>query len=106
MARIIGLYHYPCPDGIAAALACHIFHQQQCLPLTLIPHSTYVSLPVEDLNLRVSPSIPLQFAACSNLLPTAALPRNSPSPMTPSTCWTTAGPQDLRPLWPSGWPAA
>jgi len=51
----IALYHYPCPDGISAALAAHLAFKQNNHAgtfLLLIPHSTYKDIHVKDLNLK------------------------------------------------------
>ena len=35
------LYHYPCPDGIFAALAAHLYHTAVVRPVTFLPNTVY-----------------------------------------------------------------
>jgi len=35
------LYHYPCPDGIFAALAAHLYHTAVGRPVTFLPNMVY-----------------------------------------------------------------
>lgn len=54
MAVAKGLYHFPCPDGITAALACFLGLKQRGISLQLIPHTTFTPLSIDDLGITVS----------------------------------------------------
>ncbi|OVA14283.1 hypothetical protein BVC80_9027g41 [Macleaya cordata] len=45
------LYHYPCPDGVFAALAAHIYFSSTNLPVLYFPNTVYAPIKVEDLPL-------------------------------------------------------
>lgn len=48
-------YHYPCPDGIFAALAAHLGLQQtNSTPVTWLPNTVYQPRQLQDLPLKVS----------------------------------------------------
>jgi hypothetical protein len=49
--RILCLYHYPCPDGIFAALAAATYHRAAGLPLEMVPNTTFRPATVEGLGL-------------------------------------------------------
>ena len=53
MAVAKGLYHFPCPDGITAALACYLGLKQKGIPLQLIPHTTYTPIDIETIGITV-----------------------------------------------------
>lgn len=38
------LYHYPCPDGIFAALAAHLYHNARGRPVSFLPNTVYEPL--------------------------------------------------------------
>lgn len=44
------LYHYPCPDGVFAALAAHCYHKSRGLKVKFIPNTVYSPKRVEDLD--------------------------------------------------------
>jgi len=48
------LYHYPCPDGITAALAAHLWCKERATQLSLVPHTTFKPLSIKDLQLMAS----------------------------------------------------
>lgn len=50
--KSIVLYHYPCPDGISAALAAYMYHKQHSLPIKFLPNRTFNPLTVSDLHLE------------------------------------------------------
>ena len=50
---VVALYHFPCPDGITAALACHLFHLQKGIKIEFFPHTTYNTLDIDDLTIKV-----------------------------------------------------
>ncbi|KAJ6816924.1 uncharacterized protein M6B38_413550 [Iris pallida] len=48
------LYHYPCPDGVFAALAAHLYFKAASLPVAFFPNTVYDpiradNLPVDEL---------------------------------------------------------
>eukprot|EP00897_Mesotaenium_endlicherianum_P004840 jgi/Mesen1/4384/ME000222S03505 len=46
------LYHYPCPDGVFAALAAHMYHTAAGISVKMIPNEVYAPKRVEDLPLK------------------------------------------------------
>lgn len=44
------LYHYPCPDGVFAALAAYLYHSRLAVPAVFIPNSVYNPIKVKDLD--------------------------------------------------------
>lgn len=52
MARTLCLYHYPCPDGIFAALAVHLAHRARGVPVEFRPNTVYAPLSVDCLGLK------------------------------------------------------
>lgn len=49
------LYHYPCPDGVFAALAAHLYFKALSLPVAFFPNTVYdpiraENLPVDELS--------------------------------------------------------
>lgn len=57
MRRTLCLFHYPCIDGITAALAAHLHHQQANLPIRMLPNTTFNPLTVDDLQLTGSETV-------------------------------------------------
>eukprot|EP00891_Asterochloris_glomerata_P005881 jgi/Astpho2/5881/fgenesh1_pm.00080_%23_13_t len=51
-ARVVISYHYPCPDGIFAALAAHIYHAQHKHPVRWVPNTVYKPCSVQQMNLQ------------------------------------------------------
>ena len=47
-------YHYPCPDGIFAALAAHLKFVVSGVKPIWVPNTVYVPQKLEDLHLKVS----------------------------------------------------
>lgn len=45
------LYHYPCPDGVFAALAAHIYFSATSTPALFFPNTVYSPIRVEELPL-------------------------------------------------------
>ncbi|WOL05880.1 hypothetical protein Cni_G14611 [Canna indica] len=45
------LYHYPCPDGVFAALAAHLYFSAVSKPVLFFPNTVYDPLRVNDLPL-------------------------------------------------------
>ena len=48
------LYHYPCPDGIFAALAAHLHFQQSGFQVRWVPNRVFAPETVASLGLQVS----------------------------------------------------
>lgn len=48
------LYHYPCHDGISAALVAYVYHRQKGVAAEMIPHTTFTQLDISSLNFTVS----------------------------------------------------
>ncbi|XP_024372960.1 uncharacterized protein [Physcomitrium patens] len=46
------LYHYPCPDGIFAALAAHLYHSAIGRPVSFLPNTVFEPLRVEDISTK------------------------------------------------------
>jgi hypothetical protein len=46
-------YHYPCTDGIFAALAGHLHHKQRGKPVRFVPLTVFKAPTVADLALQV-----------------------------------------------------
>lgn len=38
------LYHYPCPDGVFAALAAYLYHTAVARPVSFLPNTVYEPL--------------------------------------------------------------
>lgn len=55
--RVLCLYHYPCPDGIFAALAVHMAHKARGLAVDWRPNTVYAPLSVADLDLQGSETV-------------------------------------------------
>ncbi|KAL2611968.1 hypothetical protein R1flu_023660 [Riccia fluitans] len=51
-AKAIVLYHYPCPDGVFAALAAHLYHSAIGCPALFLPNTVYQPLTVQDLSVE------------------------------------------------------
>lgn len=51
-SRVCCLYHYPCPDGIFAALALHLAHKTRGLPVDFHPNTVWAPLTEEALSLK------------------------------------------------------
>jgi hypothetical protein len=47
-------YHYPCTDGIFAALAGHLHHKQRGKPVRFVPLTVFKAPTVADLGLQVA----------------------------------------------------
>jgi hypothetical protein len=43
-AKAVILYHYPCPDGVFAALAAHLYHSAIGCPALFLPNTVYQPL--------------------------------------------------------------
>ena len=43
-SRSVVLYHYPCPDGIFAALAAYLYHTAVGRPVSYLPNTVYEPL--------------------------------------------------------------
>ncbi|KAL5731870.1 hypothetical protein ACHQM5_004558 [Ranunculus cassubicifolius] len=43
------LYHYPCPDGVFAALAAHLYFSATSQPVMFFPNTVYNPIKPEDL---------------------------------------------------------
>ncbi|BFI32236.1 uncharacterized protein MPTK2_4g04030 [Marchantia polymorpha subsp. ruderalis] len=52
VAKAVVLYHYPCPDGVFAALAAHLYHSAVGCPVHFLPNSVFQPLTVKDLNVE------------------------------------------------------
>ena len=52
-ARAVVSYHYPCPDGIFAALAAHLHFAQHKQPVRWVPNTVYRPWSVQQMNLQV-----------------------------------------------------
>jgi nanoRNase/pAp phosphatase (c-di-AMP/oligoRNAs hydrolase) len=50
--RVLCLYHYPCPDGIFAALAVHLAHKGRGAAVEFRPNTVYAPLSVDALELQ------------------------------------------------------
>ncbi|PSC71276.1 DHHA1 domain [Micractinium conductrix] len=50
--RNLCLYHYPCPDGVFAALAVHLAHRARGQAVEYWPNTVYAPLTLEDLRLQ------------------------------------------------------
>ena len=48
------LYHYPCPDGVFAALAAHLHFRQSGLDVRWVPNRVFAPATVAGLILEVS----------------------------------------------------
>ncbi|KAJ7975333.1 DHHA1 domain protein [Quillaja saponaria] len=46
------LYHYPCPDGVVAALAAHLYFSATSNPVIFFPNTVYSPLRIEQLPLN------------------------------------------------------
>lgn len=55
--RVLCLYHYPCPDGIFAALAVHLAHRERGISVDWRPNTVYTPLSVADLALQGSETV-------------------------------------------------
>ncbi|KAL4458550.1 hypothetical protein ABPG75_013415 [Micractinium tetrahymenae] len=55
--RVLCLYHYPCPDGIFAALAVHLAHKARGVAVDWRPNTVYAPLSVADLALQGSETV-------------------------------------------------
>ncbi|GAB4821849.1 hypothetical protein N2152v2_008895 [Parachlorella kessleri] len=51
-SRTLCLYHYPCPDGIFAALALNLWHQAKGKAVEFIPNRVYAPATVQTLGLQ------------------------------------------------------
>jgi hypothetical protein len=43
-AKSVVLYHYPCPDGVFAALAAYLYHDAVGRPVSFLPNTVYEPL--------------------------------------------------------------
>lgn len=50
--KVLISYHYPCPDGIFAALAAHLGLQSSLAPVVWLPNAVYQPRLLEDLSLK------------------------------------------------------
>lgn len=50
MRKSAVLYHYPCPDGVFAALAAHLYFKAVSLPVTFFPNSVYDPIRADNLS--------------------------------------------------------
>ncbi|XP_074263207.1 uncharacterized protein LOC141586011 [Silene latifolia] len=46
------LYHYPCPDGVFAALAAHLYFSATSSPVSFFPNTVYSPIRVDQLPLK------------------------------------------------------
>lgn len=44
VVKNVVLYHYPCPDGIFAALAAQLYHTARGRPVSFLPNTVYEPL--------------------------------------------------------------
>lgn len=51
--RALVCYHYPCPDGIFAALAASVYHRQREMPVQYVPLTTWDKPGIDELQLQV-----------------------------------------------------
>ncbi|CAM6122927.1 unnamed protein product [Calypogeia fissa] len=51
-AKVVVLYHYPCPDGVFAALAAHLYHAAIGCPALFLPNTVYQPLRIQDLKVE------------------------------------------------------
>lgn len=51
--RALCLYHYPCPDGVFAALALHRWHAAHGRLVAWFPNTTWAPVTVDALGLQV-----------------------------------------------------
>ncbi|KAG0581149.1 hypothetical protein KC19_4G228500 [Ceratodon purpureus] len=49
-SKSVVLYHYPCPDGVFAALAAYLYHNAVGRPVSFLPNTVYEPLRVEDIS--------------------------------------------------------
>ena len=56
--RPVVMYHYPCPDGIFAALAAHLHFRDSGSDVRWVPNRVYAPGTVASLALQVSSSAP------------------------------------------------
>ena len=52
--RVLALYHYPCHDGVFAALALQRYYAPRGTPVVWHPHTTYAPLVAKDLGIQVA----------------------------------------------------
>lgn len=110
-SRVLCLYHYPCHDGVFAALALHCHYQSRSIPVEFIPHKTFETLDIEGLGIKVR----LPSCAGGPCVPQGGLPRADPiapltlqhthacvhscRAMTSCTSWTTPAQMGLPSAW-------
>lgn len=52
-SRIHCLYHYPCHDGVFAALALQQYYSKCNVPVVWVPHTTFKPLAPSSLGIKV-----------------------------------------------------
>lgn len=63
-SRILCLYHYPCHDGVFAALALHHYYSKRNVPVKWVPHTTFKPLQPTSLGIKVRGRRALGTGSC------------------------------------------